>query len=79
MTLVCDPDDPHAADQLLRFAEHVKTLKHIAPVDAGREAAVNTFTVDSPIRYRLEHLLAKLEHAIRTGAEAMRTQLREGH
>ncbi len=62
MTLVSDPDDPHAADQLLRFAEHVKTLKHIALVDAGREDAVNTFTVDSPIPYRLEHLVAKLQH-----------------
>jgi uncharacterized protein DUF87 len=60
MTLVLNPQDPFAPDQILRFTEHVQTLKEIALEDAGRRDALDTFTFDSPIPYRLESLLRKL-------------------
>jgi uncharacterized protein len=61
MTLVLNPTDPHASDQVLRFTAHAQSLKKISLVDASREAAVTTFTVDSPIPYRLEHLIQGLK------------------
>lgn len=60
MTLVLNPSDPHAADQVFRFSEHVITLKRIALADAGREDATATFTMDSPVPYRLDHLVQML-------------------
>jgi hypothetical protein len=61
MTLGQDPNDPHAADQMFRFSEHVLALKEIALADAGRQQAVDTFTIDSPIPYRLAHLVQMLK------------------
>ena len=61
MTLVLNGTDPHGPDQVLRFTEHVQTLKQISLVDAGREDAVTRFTVDSPIPYRLDNLIRMLE------------------
>ena len=61
MTLVLNGNDPHGPDQVLRFTEHVQTLKQISLVDAGREDAVTRFTVDSPIPYRLDNLIRMLE------------------
>ena len=61
MTLVADPTDPHASDQTFRFTEHMLTLKHIALSDAERHAALRTFAADSPIPYRIDHLLEMLK------------------
>jgi uncharacterized protein len=61
MTLVLNASDPYASDQILRFTEHVQRLKQISLVDAGRDDAVGTFTVDSPIPYRLESLIRGLK------------------
>ncbi len=60
MALVLNPDDPDAADHVFRFTEHVQTLKRVSLVDQGRRLALATFTVDSPIPYRLEHLVELL-------------------
>jgi DNA helicase HerA-like ATPase len=60
MALVLNPDDPDAADHVFRFTEHVQTLKRVSLVDQGRSLALATFTVDSPIPYRLEHLVELL-------------------
>ncbi len=57
MSFVLNASDPNAPDQLLRFTEHVQTLKQISLIEAGREDAGTRFTVDSPIPYRLENLL----------------------
>ena len=57
ITLVVNPDDPHASDQALVLADHIQTLKRAALRDAGLEQGVDTSTVDSPIPYRLEHLV----------------------
>ena len=61
MTLVLNPSDPYASDQVFRFSEHVQTLKEISLADAGREEAIATFTPDSPIPYRLDHLVQMLK------------------
>lgn len=60
MTLVLNPNDPYGPEQVLRFTEHVQTLKQIALIDAGRDDAVTRFTVDSPLPYRLESLIQML-------------------
>jgi hypothetical protein len=60
MTLVLNPSDPHGPEQVLRFTEHVQTLKQIALIEAGRDEAVTKFTVDSPIPYRLDSLIQML-------------------
>jgi uncharacterized protein len=62
LTLVLNRSDPYASDQILRFSEHAYTLKEISLVEAGMEAVVPTFSIDSPISYRLGSLLAKLKH-----------------
>jgi Helicase HerA, central domain len=61
MTLVLNTTDPHASDQVFRFTEHVQTLKEISLADAGRRNAVATFTADSPIPYRIDHLIQMLK------------------
>ncbi len=61
MTFVLNPNDPYGPDQVLRFTEHVQTLKQIGLVDAGRDHDVTTFTVDSPIPYRLDNLIQMLQ------------------
>ncbi len=60
MTMLTNVNDPDAPDQVLRLTEHLQTLKQISLVEAGRDDAVSTFTVDSPIPYRLDHLISML-------------------
>ena len=60
MTLVLNSADPHASDQVLRFTEHVQSLKRAYLVKLERDGAVPMFTVDSPIPYRLDYLVAML-------------------
>jgi hypothetical protein len=61
MSLLLDPNDPHASDALFRMTEHVLALKHNSLMDAGRDEALATFTIDSPIPYRLDHLIQLLK------------------
>jgi hypothetical protein len=61
MTLVLNYDDPYASDQVFRFTEHMQTLKQISLADAGRHDALATFTSDSPIPYRIDHLVQMLK------------------
>jgi hypothetical protein len=61
MTLVLNDNDPDGPDQILRFTEHVQTLKQIGLVDFGREDSITRFTVDSPIPYRLDNLIRMLD------------------
>ncbi len=60
LSLVLNPEDPHASDQVLRLTEHIQTLRGVYLLDEGKEDAIYTFTGDSPIPYVLEHLVAKL-------------------
>jgi hypothetical protein len=61
MSILLDPNDPHASDAVFRFSEHVLSLKETSLVEAGRDEALATFTVDSPIPYRLDHLIQLLK------------------
>jgi hypothetical protein len=60
-SILLDPGDPHASDAVFRLAEHVLSLRRTSLIDAGREAALATFTVDSPIPYELGHLIQALK------------------
>ncbi|MGO9957934.1 MAG: ATP-binding protein [Solirubrobacteraceae bacterium] len=60
LALTLNPTDPYAPDQVVRFTQHMQTLKGVYLVQVGREEAVATFTVDSPIPYSLGHLAQML-------------------
>jgi Helicase HerA, central domain len=61
VALVVNPTDPHASDQALLLTDHVQTLKRASLREAGEEEGVDTSTVDSPIPYRLDHLIEWLK------------------
>ncbi len=60
LSLVLDPTDPDAPSQAMRFADHVYKLKRSTLHDIGREDIAATFTVDSPVPYRLDTLMTWL-------------------
>lgn len=61
MTLVLNPSDPYGPDQVMRFTEHVQTLKQISLLEVGDDDTIKRFTVDSPIPYRLDNLIRMLD------------------
>jgi uncharacterized protein len=61
LSLVLDETDPDAASQAMRFTDHVFKLKRGTLFEIGHEEIVGTFTVDSPIPYRLPTLLSWLQ------------------
>lgn len=60
LALVRNPAERRAPDEVFRLSEHVRTLKLISLADAGRGEASRTFSVDSPIPYRIENLVQML-------------------
>lgn len=61
LALVLDRSDQNAPNQAARFSLHVRELKEATLVREGKEDVRRTFTVDSPIPYSLDDLLARLE------------------
>jgi uncharacterized protein len=61
LSLVLDETDPDAATQAMRFTDHVYKLKRGMLFEIGHEHIADTFTVDSPIPYRLETLVSWLK------------------
>jgi uncharacterized protein len=61
LSLVLDETDPDAANQSIRFSDHVHKLKVSALLAEGYEETAATVTVDSPVPYRLENLVAWLK------------------
>jgi DNA helicase HerA-like ATPase len=61
LSLILDETDPDAASQAMRFTDHVYKLKRGMLFELGHEHIADTFTVDSPIPYRLETLLSWLQ------------------
>lgn len=57
LSLVLNEDDRFASDQRMCLNDHVQTLKRAALVEMGMSDAVATATADSPVPFRLEHLL----------------------
>ena len=60
LSLVLDETDPDAPNQAIRFSDHVHKLKVSALLEEGYEDTAATVTVDSPVPYRLQNLLAWL-------------------
>jgi uncharacterized protein len=62
LSLILDRSDQNAPNQASRFTSHVKDLKESTLRSEGKQDVLATFTVDSPIPYDLQELLAKLKH-----------------
>jgi len=61
LSLVLDETDPDAPNQAIRFSDHVHKLKVSTLLQHGHEDTAATVTVDSPVPYRLENLVAWLK------------------
>lgn len=62
LSMILDRSDQNAPNQASRFTLHVRELKE-SILNAEKKTDVKaTFTVDSPIPYKLTDLLAKLKH-----------------
>lgn len=60
ISMIVDRSDQNAPNQAARFTTHVKELKDATLKDEKQETVRATFTVDSPVPYKLADLLAKL-------------------
>lgn len=60
LSMILDRSDQNAPNQASRFTLHVRSLKGEALDDSGHSKVKETFTVDSPIPYRISDLVAKL-------------------
>ena len=60
LSLILDETDPDAPNQAIRFSDHVHKLKVSSLLEEGYEDTAATVTVDSPVPFRLENLLAWL-------------------
>lgn len=60
LAMILDRSDQNAPNQASRFTQHVRDLKETTLSDVGREDIKATFTVDSPIPYKLDELVKKL-------------------
>lgn len=61
LSMILDRNDQNAPNQASRFTSHVRELKDKALQDAEKDAVRETFTVDSPIPYSAEELVALLQ------------------
>jgi hypothetical protein len=60
ISMIVDRSDQNAPNQAARFTTHVKELKDATLKNEKQETVRATFTVDSPVPYKLADLLAKL-------------------
>jgi hypothetical protein len=60
ISMIVDRSDQNAPNQAARFTTHVKEFKDATLKDEKQETVRATFTVDSPVPYKLTDLLAKL-------------------
>jgi DNA helicase HerA-like ATPase len=61
LTLILDRSDENAPNQAMAFSNAVRNAKEKALRDAGLEEIIETFTIDSPIPYSLDDVVAELE------------------
>lgn len=62
LSMILDRSDQNAPNQASRFTSHVRQLKEDVLGAEKKNDVKATFTVDSPIPYKLSDLLAKLKH-----------------
>lgn len=60
LSMILDRSDQNAPNQATRFTTHVRGLKDSTLSNEKQEVVRATFTVDSPVPYKLADLLAKL-------------------
>ena len=60
LSMILDRSDQNAPNQAARFTTHVRELKDRTLKDEKQESVRATFTVDSPVPYKLTDLLEKL-------------------
>lgn len=60
LSMILDRSDQNAPNQASRFTSHVRALKQKTLEAEGQVDVAKTFTVDSPIPYAIEDLLAAL-------------------
>jgi hypothetical protein len=61
LSMILDRSDQNAPNQASRFTLHVRDLKEMTLVNEKKGEVKATFTVDSPIPYKLSDLIAKLK------------------
>ena len=60
LSMILDRSDQNAPNQASRFTSHVRDLKEKTLKAEGKSEILKTFTVDSPIPYKISDLVAKL-------------------
>ena len=60
LSMILDRSEDNAPNQAARFTTHLRELKETTLKDEKQETVLATFTVDSPVPYKLDELLAKL-------------------
>lgn len=60
LSMILDRSDQNAPNQAARFTTHVRSFKDATLKDEMQDTVRATFTVDSPVPYKLADLLAKL-------------------
>lgn len=60
LSMILDRSDQNAPNQAARFTSHVRELKDTTLKEEKQEAVRATFTVDSPVPYKLSALIARL-------------------
>lgn len=61
LSMILDRSDQNAPNQASRFTLHVRELKETTLSEEHKDDVKATFTVDSPIPYKLSELLSKLK------------------
>jgi len=61
LSMILDRSDQNAPNQASRFTTHVRALKEETLKNSGKTDVLATFTVDSPIPYRLADLVTRLQ------------------
>ena len=60
LSMILDRSDQNAPNQAARFTTHVREFKDTTLKDEKQDIVRATFTVDSPVPYKLDNLLVKL-------------------
>ena len=61
LSMILDRSDQNAPNQASRFTLHIRNLKEKTLIDNAKEDVKETFTVDSPIPYEIDELVALLK------------------
>lgn len=60
LSMILDRSDQNAPNQASRFSSHIRDLKRATLENEGQTEVEQTFTIDSPIPYPIDELIARL-------------------